>query len=394
MFCRPLKSTGSDALVNVTQGTLSFSSNEDQEIGGRGMANNGTVGFHGAGRTNITGPLVSTGLIGCDDPLGKVSFQATGSTIGGGGIQSGGELAFDAGTTDVTANFISTGSTAIAAGSSLKLTGTPEPTAARRLGASSEQPKPRAEYKNTTNQGEHQHTDFNVTYGTYAQQGLLTLSGSTSFRCTRSSDTQKCDAPFNQTAGETKIGAGSELENDEVHVKGGTLRGDGGKVKGNIMLNDGSKIACGSLGSTGKFHVAGNITMAAGSTFEVKIMGAESDSIVVTEGKAALGGHLAVARSPAAAGATSSRRLTERHLTEVTSTIVDGEYTGTFDSTDCVAPDCTITYGTDSVTISSTVVTTPAPADSATLSGASQNGVGLVAVMYAGATVYLASMMQ
>jgi hypothetical protein len=91
--------------------------------------------------------------------------------------------------------------------------------------------------------------------------------------------------------------------------------------------------------------------MDAGSTFEVKIMGAEGDGIVVTEGTAHLGGHLAVQRS-AAATTTTARRLTE-----VSSTIVDGAYEGTFDSTDCVAPDCTVTYSASGVTVSSTVVT-------------------------------------
>ena len=44
-FSGPLKMTGANAMLNLSKGSLMFSSNEDQEIGGRGMANNGELKF-------------------------------------------------------------------------------------------------------------------------------------------------------------------------------------------------------------------------------------------------------------------------------------------------------------------------------------------------------------
>jgi hypothetical protein len=412
IFSGPLRATGVQSFLNITRGTaVRFSSAESSEVGGKGMRCKGNLSFTGAGRTNFTGPLVSSaGKIACGN-RSKLSFRAEGSRIGGEGLESAGELDFESGTTAVTADFISTGKASIAAEGELVLDGRVQPaeSESRRLRTAASERKPRAQYKDTSNAGRHDHTDVDVTHGKYAQAGSLKLNGSTSFRCSRGDfegsriETNRCDHPFNQTAGETQIGAGSELENDDVHVKGGSVRGNGGKVRGHLKMYNGSRIKCGTAAPkrTGKLHVAGNVTMDAGSTFEVKIMGAEGDGIVVTEGTAHLGGHLAVQRS-AAATTTTARRLTE-----VSSTIVDGAYEGTFDSTDCVAPDCTVTYSASGVTVSSTVVTaaptaapTTAPSTAPTeeeitaqvdsSTGTLKAKTGCIALL----TVYLASALQ
>ena len=68
-FCRPLKSTGAGAKLNISRGSaLRFSSNESNEIGGDGLVSNGNIGFDGEGETLFSGCVV--------DGLNPVCFLA------------------------------------------------------------------------------------------------------------------------------------------------------------------------------------------------------------------------------------------------------------------------------------------------------------------------------